>query len=63
MKDLISIKDRVGEEPSSIEDGFLDAHLFRVDMVDNHYKQIIQFLVTGKSREEFTMSQRRNWLS
>ena len=35
-----------GEEPTNIEDGLPDAQLFRVDMVDDYYDQIIQFLVT-----------------
>ena len=47
------------EEPSNIEDGFLDTQLFRVKMVDENYEKIIQFLATRKSSEEFTMSQKK----
>ena len=29
------------EEPTNIEDRFLDAQLFRVDMVDDYYEHIV----------------------
>ena len=31
----------MGEEPTDIEDGMLDAQLFWIDMVDDHYAPII----------------------
>ena len=31
----------IGEEPTNIADRFLDAQLFRIDMVDGYYDQII----------------------
>ena len=37
----------IGEEPTNIEDGFPDGQLFRVNVVDDYYDQIIQFLATG----------------
>ena len=43
----------IGEEPTNIEEGLLDAHLFRVNMADDYYAQIIQFLVTKIAPEEF----------
>ena len=46
----------IGEEPTNIEDGFPDVQLFRVDMVDDYYDQIIQFLATGTALEELTTS-------
>ena len=49
----------LGEEPSSIEDDLPDAQLFRLGMVDEHYKQIVQFLATGKVPEEFTTTQKK----
>ena len=30
-----------GEEPTNIDDGFPDAQLFRVDVIDDHYAPII----------------------
>ena len=30
-----------GEELSNIQDGILDAQLFKIKMVDDHYEQII----------------------
>ena len=35
-----------GEEPTNIEDGLYDVQLFRVEMEDDHYALIIQFLAT-----------------
>ena len=35
-----------GEEPTNIEEGMPNAKLFRVDVVDDYYAQIIHFLVT-----------------
>ena len=36
----------IGEEPTNINDGFPDAQLFWVEIVDDHYAPIIQFLAT-----------------
>ena len=49
----------IGEEPTNIEDGLPDAQLFRVDMADNHYAPIIQFLVTRVALEEISTSQKK----
>ena len=49
-----------GEEPTNIEDGFPDVQLFRFDMVDDYYEQIIQFLVMGVAPEEITTSQNKH---
>ena len=51
-------RNKIGEEPGSIEDGLPDAQLFKIGMVDNHYEQIVQFLTTNKEPEEFTTSQK-----
>jgi len=45
-----------GEEPTNIEDGFPDVQLFRFEMVDDYYEQIVKFLVMGTTPEEFTTS-------
>ena len=48
-----------GEEPTSIEDGLPDAQLFKIDMMDDYYEQIIQFLSIGKAPNDFTTSQKK----
>ena len=48
-----------GEEPTNNEDGLLDAQLFRVEMVDDYYEQIVQFLVTRTTLKELTISQKK----
>ena len=42
----------IGEDPTNIDDGFLDAHLFQVDFTDDHYAPIIPFLETGVGPED-----------
>ena len=49
----------IGEEPTNIEEGFPDAQLFRIDMVDDYYDQIIHFLATGTALEDLTTSQKK----
>ena len=48
-----------GEEPTNIEDGFPNAQLFRVDMVDDYYEKVIQFLEMGTTLEELTTSHKK----
>ena len=48
-----------GEEPTNIEDGFSDTHLFRVEMEYDHYAPIVQSLVTGVTPEEISTSQKK----
>jgi hypothetical protein len=36
-----------GEEPMNLEDNFPDAHLFSVQIVDDYFIEIIQYLSTG----------------
>jgi hypothetical protein len=36
-----------GEEPTNLEDNFLDAQLFSVQIVDEHFVDIIQYLSIG----------------
>ena len=45
-----------GEEPTKIEDRVLDAQLFRVDMVDDYYDQIIQIFATETIPKDLTTS-------
>ena len=48
-----------GEEPTNIEEGMSDARLFRVDVADDYYAEIIQFLATGVMPEEFSTTQKK----
>jgi hypothetical protein len=36
-----------GEEPTNLEDNFLDAQLFLVQIVDDYFTEIIQYLSSG----------------
>ena len=47
-----------GGEPKNIEEELLDAQLFRVDIEDDYYAHIIQFLATGIAPEEFSISKK-----
>ena len=47
------------EEPTNIEYRLPDAQLFRVDMVDGYYDQIIQFLVMGTTPKDLFTSQKK----
>ena len=47
------------EEPTNIDDGFLDAQLFRVEIVDDHFSPIIQFLATRDALEDMSTSQKK----
>jgi hypothetical protein len=49
-----------GEEPSSLEDNFPDAQLFSVQIVDEYFADIIEFLSTGFSPKEFNTAQKKN---
>ena len=48
-----------GEETKNNDEGLLDVNLFRVDVIDGYYDQIIQFLVTGVTLEYFSTSQKK----
>ena len=48
-----------GEEPSNLEDNLPDASLFSIQIADEYYANIIQFLTTGVSPDEFTKQQKK----
>ena len=48
-----------GEEPTNIDDGFLNAQLFRVEVADDHYAPIVQFLSTGVTAIDMSISQKK----
>jgi hypothetical protein len=49
-----------GEEPMNLEDNFLDAQLFLVQIVDDYFAEIIQYLSTGTTPQEYTTTQKKN---
>jgi hypothetical protein len=48
-----------GEEPTNLEDNFLDAQLFSVHIVDDYFAEIIQYLSTGTAPQEYTTAQKK----
>jgi hypothetical protein len=42
-----------GEEPTNIEDKFPDAHIFSVQIADEYFAEIIQYLSIGTAPQEF----------
>jgi hypothetical protein len=49
-----------GEEPTNIEETFPDAQLFLVQVVDEYFTNIIQYLSTGTAPQEFNTTQKKN---
>ena len=49
----------IEEEPTNIDDSLPDAKLFCIDIIDDHYAPIIQFLATGVAMENLSTSQKK----
>jgi hypothetical protein len=49
-----------GEEPMNLEDNFPDAQLFSVQIVDEYFADIIQYLSTRTVPHEFNIAQKKN---
>ena len=49
-----------GEEPMNLEDKFLDVQLFLVQIADEYFTKIIQYLITGTVPQEYTTAQKKN---
>jgi hypothetical protein len=49
-----------GEEPTNLEDNFPDAQLFSVQVADEYFSYIIQYLSTGTAPKEFNTAQKKN---
>ena len=45
-----------GEEPTNIDDRLPNADVFHVDITNDHYAPIIQFLATGVALEDMSTS-------
>jgi hypothetical protein len=49
-----------GEEPTNIEDDFLNAQLFSIQVADEYFVDIIQYLSTGTAPQEFNNVWKKN---
>ena len=49
----------MSEEPNSLEEGLSDAQLFAVHVADDHFSDIIQFLTTGTTSEEYSTQKKK----
>jgi hypothetical protein len=49
-----------GEEPTILEDNFPDVQLFLVQIVDEYFVDIIEYLSTGSVPQEFSTTERKN---
>jgi len=45
----------MSEEPTSLEEGLLDAQIFAVHVVNGHFEDIIHFLTTGTTLKEYSI--------
>eukprot|EP00253_Pinus_taeda_P022982 PITA_22982 len=50
---------KTGEEPTNLEEGFLDTQLFVVHIMDGHFEDIIHFLMIGTTPEGYTVQQQK----
>jgi hypothetical protein len=51
-----------GGEPTSLEDTLLDAHLLAIGKFDDYFANIVQFLSTGMTPNEYTIIQKKQLL-
>jgi hypothetical protein len=49
-----------GEEPRTLEESFPDAQLFAVQIFDEYFVDIIEFLSTGFSPKEYNTAEKNN---
>ena len=48
-----------GEEPVSLEECLPDVQLFSIQIVDDHFQDIIQLLTTGTTPKSYTTQQKK----
>ena len=48
-----------GEEPTSLEEGLLNAQLFVVCIADGHFEDIIHFLTISTTPKEYFVQQKK----
>jgi hypothetical protein len=49
-----------GEKPTNLEDNFLDAQLFLVQVVDEYFAYIIEYLSTRVAPQDFSIAHKKN---
>jgi hypothetical protein len=49
-----------GEEPTNLEDSFPDTHLFSVQVDDEYFADIIEYLSAGTAPQDFNTAQKKN---
>jgi hypothetical protein len=49
-----------GEEMTNLKDNFPDAQLLSIQIVDDYFIEIIQYLSTGTAPQEYTTAQKKN---
>jgi len=49
-----------GEEPTNLEEGLPDAHLFVVRVTNNHFADIIHFLMMGTAPIWYSSQQKKD---
>jgi hypothetical protein len=49
-----------GQEPTNLEDSFPDAQLFLVQVHNEYFVDIIEYLSTGSAPQEFITAQKKN---
>jgi hypothetical protein len=49
-----------GEAPTNLEDNFPDAQLFSIQIVDEYFADIIQYLSSRTAPQEFNTAQKKN---
>jgi len=52
----------MGEEPTNLEDGLPDTQLFAVHIRDNHFEDIIYFLMTGLVPKGYKSQQKKEFV-
>ena len=48
-----------GEEPTSLEDTLSDAQLLTIRKIDDHFAEIVQFLLTGMAPSDYTIPRKK----
>jgi hypothetical protein len=49
-----------GEEPTNLEDNFLDAQIFSIQVADEYFTNIIEYLSTRVAPQDFSTVQKKN---
>jgi hypothetical protein len=49
-----------GEDPTNLEDTFLDTQLFSIQIANDYFTNISEYLIIGTAPQEFNTTQRKN---